>query len=60
MRDSAKLEGISLKIEGESYKIISFHYNLENDKLYVKLKNRQNNINFALEKILPYIKEQGI
>ena len=61
MRGSTKIEGVIVKINGDSFKVKSFHYNFENDKLYVKLTNSKNqNINYSVDKVIEIIKEQLI
>jgi hypothetical protein len=61
MRGSTKIEGVTVKINGDSFKVKSFHYNFENDKLYVKLTNSKNqNINYSVDKVVEIIKEQLI
>jgi hypothetical protein len=61
MRGSTKIEGVTVKIDGDSFKVKSFHYNFENNKLYVKLTNSKNqNINHSVDKIIEIIKEQLI
>lgn len=61
MRGSYKIEGVSITIDESVYKVKSFHYNFDNEKLYVKLTNSKNqNINFSIDKVLELIKEQLI
>lgn len=61
MRGSYKIEGTPIKIDGDSFKVKSFHYNFDNEKLYVKLTNTKNqNINYSIDKVLEIIKEQLI
>lgn len=61
MRGSYKIEGVSVKVNGDAYKVKSFHYNFDNEQLYVKLVNNKNqNINYSVSKVLEIIKEQLI
>ena len=61
MRGSYKIEGVSVKVNGDAYKVKSFHYNFDNEQLYVKLVNSKNqNINYSVNKVLEIIKEQLI
>lgn len=61
MRGSYKIEGVSIKVSGDTYKVKSFHYNFDNEQLYVKLTNSKNqNINYSVEKVIEIIREQLI
>jgi hypothetical protein len=59
MRDAVALEGQVLKIEGVDHVIKNFYFVPNTNYLYVGLLTPQNTtINYAFEKLLPYLSQQ--
>jgi len=59
MRDAVVLEGQTISIEGVNYIIKNFYFMPGTNCLYVGLSTPQNTtINYAFEKLLPYLSQQ--
>jgi hypothetical protein len=59
MRDAVALEGQIIKIEGVDHIIKNFYFITGTNYLYVGLLTPQNNtVNYAFEKLLPFLIEQ--
>jgi hypothetical protein len=59
MRDAVALEGQTISIEGVDHIIKNFYFVPDTNCLYVGLSTPQNTIiNYAFEKLLPYLIEQ--
>jgi hypothetical protein len=59
MRDAVALEGQTISIEGVDHIIKNFYFVPDTNYLYVGLLTSQNTtINYAFEKLLPYLIEQ--
>jgi len=59
MRDAVVLEGQTISIEGVNYIIKNFYFVPGTNCIYVGLLTSQNTtINYAFEKLLPYLSQQ--
>jgi hypothetical protein len=59
MRDAVALEGQTISIEGVDHVIKNFYFVPNTNYLYVGLLTPQNTtINYAFEKLLPYLSQQ--
>jgi hypothetical protein len=59
MRDAVALEGQTISIEGVDHIIKNFYFVPNTNYLYVGLLTPQNTtINYAFEKLLPYLSQQ--
>lgn len=59
MRDAVALEGQTISIEGVDHIIKNFYFVPDTNYLYVGLLTPQNTIiNYAFEKLLPYLSQQ--
>ena len=59
MRDAVALEGQTISIEGVDHVIKNFYFVPDTNYLYVGLSTPQNTIiNYAFEKLLPYLSQQ--